>query len=167
MDCSRHSCPPIARRVSRAILAACLVPLSGCLWRIPPSSATPGLLGNDLACPNWAEDLDVACIPYNPADIEIVGWVENQAQSRGVYGQVPAYAGSQAVSERESNYAAAMNRLMEDNDLDGVLNPVVDTRYWVLNFYVIKFSKVRTRLGGIGYRFREAGPDPNALEMLR
>jgi len=163
MDFSFGSLASVLRGAGRALPGVCVLLLSGCLWNIPPSSATPGFLGNDVGCPNWMEDFEVASIPYDPADIEIVGWVQDQAASTGIYGNVPGYVGSQAVSEEESNFGAVIDRLMKDNDLDGLLNPVVDTRYWAFDLYVIEFSRVRTHVGGIGYRFRRAEPDPESV----
>jgi hypothetical protein len=60
-----------------------------------------------------------------------------------------------AVGLDGSDYGSAFRELMETYDIDGLLNTTVDTEQWILNLFLVRFFEQETRLGGVGYRFRD------------
>lgn len=137
------------------LLCLAALQLSGCLWRLEKKAAAPtGIFFNDVTSPNFADDPQSTVIRYDPEQMEILGWVENNAGSAGFYGSLPGYGGSDVLAARESSYSNVLAKLRAEHDFDGLLNTVVDTNLWRLNFYVVRFSSVRTHVGGIAYRMR-------------
>lgn len=124
------------------------------IWRVGPGGATPSLFYSDVRHPDLVVSVDRLEIPYDPSQIEIVGWVETSRTSRGF--SVRAYSQDvEAVGLAGSDYGSAFIELMEEHALDGLMNKIVDTEVWQLNFYVARFYDQETRLGGVGYRFRD------------
>lgn len=113
----------------------------------------PGM--TDVTYANEIANQQIIEIPYDPSDIEIVGWFENASASSGVTGRAPGVGSGDLVGVRHSDYAATFRAMLDAHDLDGLLNKVVDTDRWVLNLYFIRFTRQETRLGGVGFRFRD------------
>ena len=127
---------------------------SGVIFTMPPGAAQPGGILTDIAIPNRADWDRSSVFQYGAEDIEIVGWFETDSASAGVTGRFPGFGSADLVGLRDSDYASTFGRLVEENDLDGMVNKVVDTQRWVLNLYFVRFSRYQTRLGGVGYRLR-------------
>lgn len=124
------------------------------IWRVGPAGASPTLMYSDVAHPNDMRGQERVEIPYDPSQIEIVGWVETAKASRGLQLRVQGQ-NLDAIGIDGSDYGSAFRELMEFHDLDGLLNTTVDTDLWMLNLFFIRFMEQETRLGGVGYRFRD------------
>ncbi len=149
----------LAGRRSATILILCaLLATAGCgiapIVKIPPSGAPPGLAGASVTYPEIAPVDTRADVPYNPGMIEILGWVETERLSSGITGRAPGFGSGDLIGLRASDYGGAFEQLRKEHNLDGLLNKTVDTERWVLNLYLVRFNRFRTRLGGVGYRFR-------------
>lgn len=148
-----------------------LVPVAmaatGCripIINIGPGSAPPGLLYTNTSEPNFIEKDDMREIPYDPSLIEMTGWYETKRFSTAFTGRLPIGGSRDLVAIKESDYASTFHEIIVENELDGMVNKTVDTRRWVLNLIIIRFSSWHTLVGGTGYRFTEEGRETLRLD---
>lgn len=140
--------------------AGCVSPLPPPIWRIGPGGAVPGLFFSATASPAEVALPAAAIVPYDPQTVEIAGWFERTSASYDAttsFNSVPI----PMFGARDSGYEASMKRLIAENELDGLLNQTVDTKYFYLDLFFVNFSSMETRVGGNGYRIRApAAPLP-------
>lgn len=122
--------------------------------KLGPAGARPGILATNTSYPNILSDSGPT-IQYSHETIEIVGWVETEEASSGVNARFPIAGSQDLVGINNSDYASTYQRLLKENDLDGLLNTTVDTRRSVLNLIFVRGTKWRTVVGGVGYRIKE------------
>ncbi|MGF1572535.1 MAG: hypothetical protein ACFCU1_05630 [Sumerlaeia bacterium] len=138
------------------LLIALLFTLQGCapMVRLGPGASAPALLANNTTYPATATNSGPV-IPYSPEEVEILHWVQSEEASRGVNARFPIFGSRDLVGIESSDYAGTYQELLKEHNLDGLLNITVDTRRSVLNLILIRGTKWRTLVGGVGYRIKD------------
>ncbi len=136
--------------------------ISGCVARIGPGAAAPGLFYSNVTYPNDLNPNMSYRINFERNDIEILGPVETLATSRWYFFM---------ASAGDSGYAALLDEAREIGG-DGVMNVTVDTSYKSIFLF---YARVNMKLTGLAYRYVrspeeqelfESRLDPNTAEYI-
>lgn len=131
-----------------SLLAMAAVGLAGCVAKIGPGGAAPGLIRSDVTYPNLLNPNMEYRIVFDRDDVEILGPVEVESSSKWFFF---------IWSTGDSGYASLMKQA-RDLGGDAVMNVTVDTNYKSI---LILYAKATTRLTGIAYRYRRHGDHPH------
>ncbi len=153
-----------------SLMTVCL--LSSCggipgIFSLGPGGTPPGAIYSNLTHPNVLTDSPgVIDIDYDPATMELLGWFESDSVSMNLTGRIPGYPSGDVLGVEDADYGTVLGEIIIENELDGLMNVTVDTQRAVVNLFFLRYSDKRTRLSGIGYRFR-AGFDDGLRERKR
>lgn len=131
------------------LLAGCVPPM----FRIPPGGPRRGFIST-VTYPNSQQGTNTNRVVYSPVEIELHGWVERGRESFNVYGNLPGVGGANLVGAASSDYNSTYVGLLREHRLDGLVSSVVDTRIWKLDLIIVRFTRQRTYVGGMGFRLR-------------
>ncbi|MBX3728007.1 MAG: hypothetical protein KF858_02385 [Candidatus Sumerlaeia bacterium] len=127
--------------VSALALLLMALTLSGCVSRLGPGGAQPGLFYSDVTYPNELQPRMSHQIRFDRSDIELLESVHAEARSRWYFF---------VVSTGDSGYGRLMDQVRAQGG-DGVMNVTIDTEY---RNYFLFYATVRTKLSGVAYRYR-------------
>lgn len=119
---------------------------AGCVARIGPGGAAPGLILSDVTYPNYLNPNMGYRINFDREDIQILGEVQSEAVSRWYIF---------VASSGDSGYAELMKEARKIGG-DGVMNVTVDTEY---KSYFLFYARVRMKMTGVAYRYRRAADE--------
>lgn len=124
-----------------AALFLVVAPLVGCVSRIGPGGASPGLLFTNVAYPNAVNPNMEYRIVFERDDIDILGAVTAETSSTWWFF---------FLSYGDSGFGTLMDKVRAMGG-DGVMNVTIDTQY--KNVFLF-YAKVTTRLTGTAYRYK-------------
>lgn len=151
-----------------ALLSGACTPLPPPIWQFGPGGASPGVLHSSVVYPHTPDDVETDHVPYDPNRVQLTGWHARENESMNLTAVLFWLPGPNDVSvlgDRDSGYERAYRELLDDNRLDGLLNTVVDTQGWTINLWVARVSRLKTLVGGNGFRIVKP-PDPATSPLL-